>query len=105
MKFSTTGMLAELAACSMLLFASCSTQPQPVSSADSAGSTVSSQVESTVEITIPGDYYNGMTLKEVKDSAKKQGIDKVIQEKDGSYTFEMTASAHRRLVSEMRFTL
>lgn len=105
MKFSTTGMLAALAACSMLLFASCSTQPQPVSSADSAGSTVSSQVESTVEITIPGDYYNGMTLKEVKDSAKKQGIDKVTQEKDGSYTFEMTASAHRRLVSEMRFTL
>ena len=29
----------------------------------------------------------------------------MIQEKDGSYTFEMTASAHRRLVSEMRFTL
>lgn len=102
MKFSTTGMLAALAACSMLLFASCSTQPEPVSSEIS---TVSSQVESTVEITIPGDYYNGMTLEEVKGSAKKQGIDKVTQEKDGSYTFEMTASAHRRLVSEMRFTL
>ena len=65
MKFSTTGVLAALAACSMLLFASCSTQPEPVSSADSAGSTVSSEVESTVEITIPGDYYNGMTLEEV----------------------------------------
>lgn len=102
MKFSTTGVLAALAACSMLLFASCSTQPEPVSSEIS---TVSSEVESTVEITIPGDYYNGMTLEEVKDSAKKQGIDKVTQEKDGSYTFEMTASAHRRLVSEMRFTL
>ena len=76
MKFSTTSVLAALAACSMLLFASCSTQPEPVSSEIS---TVSSQVESTVEITIPGDYYDGMTLKEVKDSAKKQGIDKVTQ--------------------------
>ena len=63
------------------------------------------QEETRIEIVIPASYLEGMTLQEVQEAAKEQGADSVTQDPDGSFRYEMTATAHRRLVSEMRATL
>ena len=95
-----------LAAALCCLLAACSPQSTPEETpSPSPTASASSQEETRIEIVIPASYLEGMTLQEVQEAAKKQGADSVTQDPDGSFRYEMTATAHRRLVSEMRATL
>ena len=88
------------------LLAACSPQSTPEETpSPSPTASASSQEETRIEIVIPASYLEGMTLQEVQEAAKEQGADSVTQDPDGSFRYEMTATAHRRLVSEMRATL
>ncbi len=88
----------------LLLLSGCGQDANSSSSAQPSPSP-SSQEETLVTITLPASYFEGKTEKEVKAAAKKQGVDTVTQNEDGSYQYEMTATAHRRLVNEMRLSL
>lgn len=95
-----------LAAALCCLLAACSPQSTPEETpSPSPTASASSQEETRIEIVIPASYLEGMTLQEVQEAAKEQGADSVTQDPDGSFRYEMTATAHRRLVSEMRATL
>ena len=100
-KMFTVILLAFLA---LFSFSGCEQeQPEPVSSLTSSESSL--QEETMVTITIPASYFEGKTEEEVEAIAKKQGVTSVTQNADGSYCYEMTATAHRRLINEMRITL
>ena len=95
-----------LAAALCCLLAACSPQSTPEETpSPSPTASASSQEETRIEIVIPASYLEGMTLQEVQEAAKEQGADSVTQDPDGSFRYVMTATAHRRLVSEMRATL
>lgn len=88
----------------LFLLSGCGQETDSSSSAQPSASP-SSQEEAWVTITLPASYFEGKTEQEVKAAAKKQGVDTVTQNEDGSYQYEMTATAHRRLVNEMRLSL
>lgn len=88
----------------LFLLSGCGQETNSSSSAQPSASP-SSQEETRVTITLPASYFEGKTEQEVKAAAKKQGVDTVTQNEDGSYQYEMTATAHRRLVNEMRLSL
>ena len=95
-----------LAAALCCLLAACSPQSTPEETpSPSPTASASSQEETRIEIVIPASYLEGMTLQEVQEAAKEQGADSVTLDPDGSFRYVMTATAHRRLVSEMRATL
>ncbi len=97
---------AALAAAVLIaLLPGCSTEEDMISSAPEPTSSPVESEETMVEITIPAGYFEGKTLAEIEKSAKAQGVTSVSQLEDGSYKYEMTASAQRRLVSEMRLNL
>lgn len=103
MKFirKTTAILAVILLSSSL--AACS-QSQPDPQPSPSPSPVVSQ-ESTMTIVISASLFEGKSLKEVQEAAKEQGVESVTQNEDGDYCYEMTATAHRRLVTEMRMNL
>lgn len=103
MKFirKTTVVLAAI----LLTFslAACS-QDQPDPQPSPSPSPLVSE-ESTMTIVIPVSLFEGKTLEEIEKAAKKQGVESVTQNENGDYCYEMTATAHRRLVTEMRINL
>ncbi len=105
MKFALKKSLCILlsALLSASLFAACSQDTDESSSADESSS--SQVVETMVKIQIPASFFEGSSLEEIEKTAKKQGATSVTQEKNGDICYQMTATAHRRLVTEMRMNL
>lgn len=93
------------AAMAAALLAGCSIEGEVSSSEAQATPSASESGEIMVEITIPASYFEGKTEEEVEEAAKAQGAASVKKLEDGSYQYEMAASAQRRLVSEMRLNL
>ena len=103
MKFirKTTAALTAVLLASCL--AACSqSQPDPQ---PSPSPTPLVSEESTMTIIIPASLFEGKTLEDVQEAAKEQGMESVTQNEDGDYCYEMTATAHRRLATEMRMNL
>lgn len=55
-----------------------------------------------VEITIPASLVDEQTLSELNEEAKEKGIKEVIKNDDGSITYKMSKSAHKKLMKEMK---
>lgn len=55
---------------------------------------------SIVMITIPGEFYDGVSVDEISELSKSMGIDKVIVNEDGSYTFYIPKEIHAELIKE-----
>lgn len=97
-------MICAALAVSLCFLCGCG-QDSSSTSSSQASPSPSSQEEALVTITLPASYFEGKTEEEVEKAAKEQGVDSVTKTKDGDYQYEMTATAHRRLVNEMRLSL
>lgn len=53
------------------------------------------------EVTLPASMFEGQALEEIVAQAKKEGIDEVIQNDDGSITYNMSKSAYKKMMDEM----
>ena len=58
-----------------------------------------------VEVTIPPDFLGESTEEEIRADAKEQGIKEVTFNDDGSVTYKMSKSDHKKIVKEMAVEL
>lgn len=56
----------------------------------------------SVEITIPPDFVDGADIATIREQARDQGIRDVTLNDDGSVTYRMSRSQHRRLMTDIR---
>ena len=54
-----------------------------------------------VEVTIPGSFFEGQDIETVISEAKKDGIKEVIKNDDGSLTYKMSKTEHKKLMKEL----
>lgn len=55
----------------------------------------------TVEITIPSDFLEGQTQEDLDAIAKEKGYESIKLNSDGSATYKMTKSQHKKMLEEM----
>lgn len=54
-----------------------------------------------VEVTIPASFFEGQDIDSVIAKAKSEGIKEVIKNDDGSITYKMSKSEHKKMMKEM----
>lgn len=54
-----------------------------------------------VEVTIPASFFEGQDIETVISEAEKDGIKEVIKNDDGSLTYKMSKSEHKKLMKEL----
>lgn len=64
------------------------------------GNNVTADKENTVDITLPGSFFEDMTEEEIKASAEKQGFIKCVVNSDGSVTCTMTKDKQKELLDD-----
>lgn len=57
----------------------------------------------TVEVTIPASFYEGenVNVEEIITEAEKDGVKKVTKNEDGSLTYKMSKSQHKKMLKDM----
>ena len=55
----------------------------------------------TVEITIPADFLEGQTQEDLDSIAKENGYESIKLNSDGSATYKMTKTQHKKMLEEM----
>lgn len=58
-----------------------------------------------VEIILPATMFEGQDADEVISDAKEDGVNEVVSNDDGSYTFKMSKAKHKELLEEMKATV
>lgn len=58
----------------------------------------------SVEVSLPASFFEGQSAEDVIADAKEEGIE-VTANDDGSYTYKMSKSEHKKLMDEMRTEL
>jgi len=66
------------------------------------GNNVTADKENTVDITLPGSFFEDMTEEEIKASAEKQGFIKCVVNSDGSVTCTMTKDKQKELLDDSK---
>lgn len=59
----------------------------------------------SVEITLPATMFEGQDADEVISDAKEDGVNEVISNDDGSFTFKMSKAKHKELLEEMKVSV
>jgi PBP1b-binding outer membrane lipoprotein LpoB len=54
-----------------------------------------------VEVTLPASMFEGETIEDIKTAAKKNDIKEVTENEDGSITYKMSKSVHKKLMEEI----
>ena len=54
-----------------------------------------------VEFTLPASFFEGENMDEVIKTAKEEGVKEVTQNEDGSVTYKMSKSEHKKIMGEM----
>ncbi|MEY9970541.1 hypothetical protein ABH966_000905 [Lysinibacillus sp. RC46] len=54
-----------------------------------------------VEVTIPASFYEGQDIDQAITEAKKEGIKEAIKNDDGSVTYKMSKSVHKKMMEEL----
>lgn len=54
-----------------------------------------------VEVTIPASFYEGQDIDKAITEAKKEGIKEAIKNDDGSVTYKMSKSVHKKMMKEL----
>ena len=54
-----------------------------------------------VEVTIPASFFEGQDLDTVIEEAKKDGTKEAIKNEDGSITYKMSKTEHKKMMKEM----
>ena len=54
-----------------------------------------------VEVTLPATFLEGQDIDEAIAEAKEEGVKEVIKNEDGSLTYKMSKSEHKKMMSEM----
>lgn len=55
-----------------------------------------------VEVTIPATLYKGQDIDSIISEAKNSGIKEVIKNDDGSLTYKMSKSEHKKMMKELK---
>ncbi|MBG9694085.1 hypothetical protein ABD91_25535 [Lysinibacillus sphaericus] len=55
-----------------------------------------------VEVTIPATLYKGQDIDSIISEAKNSGIKEVIKNEDGSLTYKMSKSEHKKMMKELK---
>lgn len=55
-----------------------------------------------VEITLPASMFEGQDIETVISEAKKDGVDEVTKNDDGSLTYKMSKAKHKEMMNEMK---
>lgn len=55
-----------------------------------------------VEVTIPATLYKGQDIDSIISEAKNSGIKEVIKNNDGSLTYKMSKSEHKKMMKELK---
>ena len=58
-----------------------------------------------VEVTMPAVFFEDTDMESLKEDAKVEGIKEVIVNEDGSVTYKMSKSQHKKMMKEMEETL
>lgn len=58
-----------------------------------------------VEITLPASFFEGEDLDQVMADAKADGVSEVIANEDGSLTYKMSKSKHKKMMAELKTSL
>ena len=58
-----------------------------------------------VEVTLPATFFEDTDMETLKENAKEDGIKEVTVNEDGSVTYKMTKSQHKKMMKEMEETL
>lgn len=58
-----------------------------------------------VEITLPASMFEGQDAETVIAEAKEEGVDKVVSNNDGSFTYKMSKAKHKELLEDMKATV
>lgn len=59
-------------------------------------------ISSDVEVTFPASFVEDADMSEVEKSAKKEGVKKITTNSDGSVTYVMSKSTHKKLLNELK---
>ncbi|MGM9928025.1 MAG: hypothetical protein ACI35P_08735 [Bacillus sp. (in: firmicutes)] len=54
-----------------------------------------------VEVTLPASFFEGQDIDEVIAQAEEEGVKEVIKNDDGSLTYKMSKSEHKKMMTEM----
>lgn len=54
-----------------------------------------------VEVTLPAAFFEGQDIEEVIAEAEEEGVKEVTKNEDGSLTYKMSKSEHKKMISEM----
>ena len=58
-----------------------------------------------VEITLPASFFEGEDIDQVITKAKADGVNEVIKNADGSLTYKMSKSQHKKMMAEMESSI
>ena len=91
--------------CSMLLLlTACSSDKKQLKNYDKTEIGVDEGLL-TVEITIPSEFLEGQTQEDLDIIAKENGYEAIILNSNGSATYKMTKSQHKKMLKEMADSL
>lgn len=80
--------------------------PAPKEDAGNSGETIA--VEKGLfnnEITLPASVFMGQSMEAITADAKKQGVDEVVENADGSVTYKLSKSAYNKIMKNMEQAL